>query len=614
MAAGVNSLSKTFVWILMGMLIVGLAGFGATSLSGNIRTVAQVGNQQISVDAYARELQNEMRAITAQTGQPVSMAQARDTAIPQRALAQLVALASIDSETQDLGISIGDENLQREIVQIPTFQGVDGAFDREAYRFTLEQSGLSEADFEDDLRRESARTIVQGAILGGVTMPEIYVDTVTDYIAARRSFTMATLTDTALTDELPVPTQAQLQAYYDDNADIFTLPETKRITYAVLTPEMLLDQVEIDEDSLRRLYEDRSAEYNVPERRLVERLVYPDEAAAADAMAQLEVGGTTFETLVQDRGLSLGDIDLGDVTAAELEAAGDTVFAAEVGEVVGPLPSVFGPALFRVNGTLAARNTSFEDARAQLHDELAGERARRLIDSQAEDLEDRLAGGATPEELAAETDMEAGQIEWSVDESDGIAAYDAFRQVASTATVDDFPEITFLEDGGVFALQVEEVLPPRPEPFEAALDRVTDGWQLQQTEAALRARATDLIAQLATDGDFNALDLRIRVENALTRSAYIDETPADFMTQVFDMEPGEVRVIGEGNTVFIVRLDEILPPDLTPQLEQMRIASAAQLDQALAIALFEAFVRDAQLRAQPMIDQAAINAVQASFP
>ena len=37
MAAGINKLSKTFVWILMGMLMLGLAGFGAVNLSGTVQ-------------------------------------------------------------------------------------------------------------------------------------------------------------------------------------------------------------------------------------------------------------------------------------------------------------------------------------------------------------------------------------------------------------------------------------------------------------------------------------------------------------------------------------------------------------------------------------------------
>lgn len=598
----------------MGLLMLGLAGFGATSLTGTVRSVAQVGDEEITVDAYARELQREMRAIESQTGQSLTMAQARDLGVAQNALAQLVALASIDNETAQLGISIGDENLQRDILTIPAFRGSDGEFDREIYRYTLEQSGLSESEFENDLRRESARTIVQGAILSGVSMPPVMVDTMLDYVGARRSFTYAILGADALTDPRPTPSDADLQAYYDAHPDAFTLPETKQITFAALTPDMILDQVEIDEDSLRRLYEDRSTEYIIPERRLVERLVYPDEATASAAKAQLEVGGTTFEQLVQDRGLSLGDIDMGDVTATDLDGAGQAVFAANVGDVVGPLPSVFGPALFRVNGTLAARSTDFDTARPQLFDELAGERARRLIEAQAEDLEDRLAGGATPQDLALETDMELGEIAWDITSEDGIAAYDAFRAAADAATLEDFPEITFLEDGGVFALQVTEVLPPRPEPMEQAIDRVTTGWQLEQTQEALRLQANQIISDLAIEGDFADLGLPLRVENGLTRTAYIDGVPADFMTQVFEMAPGDFRVIAAGEQVFIVRLDDTLPPEDTAQLTQMRDAFAQQLDQALAQALFEAFVSDAQLRAQPMVDQAALNAVQNSFP
>jgi peptidyl-prolyl cis-trans isomerase D len=40
---------------------------------------------------------------------------------------------------------------------------------------------------------------------------------------------------------------------------------------------------------------------SMPERRLVERLVYPDQAAADAARARLDAG-ESFETLVADRG------------------------------------------------------------------------------------------------------------------------------------------------------------------------------------------------------------------------------------------------------------------------------------------------------------------------
>ncbi|NOD46351.1 MULTISPECIES: peptidylprolyl isomerase [unclassified Ruegeria] len=613
MAAGAKSLSKTFVWILMGLLMLGLAGFGATNLSGTVRTVAHVGDESISVDEYVRELQREIRAVEAQTGQPLQMSQARELGLDQNALARLTALAALDNEVGQLGISIGDENLQQDIVAIPAFQGVDGSFDREAYRFQLEQIGMTDSEFETDLRKESARTIVQGAIMGGVEMPATLTDTMTDYIGARRSFTVATVGTEALESSIADPTEAQIQAYYDENGALFTLPRTKQLTYAILSPAMLIDSVEVDQDALRALYDSRSAEFNQPARRLVERLNFPDEAAASEAKAQLEVGGTTFEQLVRDRDLELNDIDLGDVTREDLGEAADAVFAADLDAVVGPLPSVFGPALFRINGSLAANNVPFEEAEPALREELAAERARRLIEAQSEDINDMLAGGATLEELADETEMELGQIDWTRESSDEIAAYDGFRVAAEAVQEGDFPEIAFLEDGSIFALRLNEVLPRRPEPLDSARDRVAAAWLQAETNKALEERANAVLTQLATDGDFTATGLPFRVENALTRTAFLDDVPADFMNEVFQMEPGELRVIGGNGAALLVRLDEVLPPADTDELRQLREALSAQMNQALSQNIFNAYVRDAQTRARPVVDQQALNAVQSSF-
>ncbi|WP_299660601.1 SurA N-terminal domain-containing protein [uncultured Ruegeria sp.] len=613
MAAGMKNLSKTFVWILMGLLMLGLAGFGATSLTGTVRTVAQVGDESVSVDTYFRELQREIRAIEAQTGQSMQISQAHDLGLDQLALSRLIALAALDNEVGQLGISIGDENLQNEIVQIPAFQGVNGTFDREAYRFQLEQVGMTDSEFESDLRKESARTIVQGAVMSGVEMPRTLTEALSNYVLARRSFTVATLSADALETPVTEPTDAQIQAFYDENGDLFTLPRTKQLTYAILSPEMLLDTVEIDEESLRRLYDQRAEQYSQPERRLVERLPYPSEEAATEALAQLEVGGADFEQLVRARQLELSDVDLGDVTREDLGDAADAVFAAEIDDVVGPLPTVFGPALFRINGSLAENNVSFENAEPELRDELASDRARRQIEAQAEDINDLLAGGATLEELVDETELELGQIDWTQQSDDGVAAYDGFRSAAEAVQDGDFPEVAFLEDGSIFALRLNEVLPPRPEPLDSARARVVAAWIQAETGKALQNKANTVLTQLATDGDFAATGLPFRVENALTRTAFLEDVPVGFMTQVFEMEPGELRAIPGEGAVQIVRMDEELPPADTDEQRQMQDALAAQLDQALAQNIFDIYVRNAQTRARPVLDQQALNAVRASY-
>ncbi|MFZ5961712.1 peptidyl-prolyl cis-trans isomerase [Thalassococcus sp. BH17M4-6] len=348
----------------------------------------------------------------------------------------------------------------------------------------------------------------------------------------------------------------------------------------------------------------------MPERRLVERLVFADDAAAQAAQEQIAAEEATFETLVALRGLSLADVDMGDMTQPALGAAGDAVFAAETGEVVGPLESPLGPALFRVNGVLPAQSTPFEEAESALRDELALDRARRVIETQAESYENLMAGGATLEDLAQETDLELGQIDWTAGTQDGIAGYDAFRDEVRSATTEDFPQIEELGDGGVFALRIDEILPPAPYPLDEVRDRVRTGWERQQTTDALAAQAEELANRLREGQTFAALELDPRTDTDLTRTANVQDLPPGLLPAVFDMDEGDAKVVPLIGSVVLVQLDAILTAD--PDAEgnaQLRDLLRDQAANDVAQDLFQALATDIQSRVGVNIDQSARNAV-----
>lgn len=614
MTKGTKNLSKTAVWVLMGLLILGLGGFGVTSLSGSLRTVGQVGDKYIDIDDYARSLSQEMRAVSAETGDQLSFAQAQAIGLDQAVLARIVRARALDHETEQMGLSVGNENLRDEILNIPAFKGVDGSFDRDAYRFALEQAGTSEAEFETQLREEVSRSLLQGAIMAGTTMPDTYAKTLVGFLGETRDFTWTRLGTSDLAQPLPEPSDETLRTYYDANLGDYELPETKRITYAVLLPEYLVDDIEIAEADLRAEYDARIDQYNQPERRLVERLVYLDDAEAERAAAQLEVDGTTFEALVQERGLALSDIDLGDVSRLELDAAGETVFNAEVGDVVGPLASAIGPALFRINGVLPAQKTTFEQAKTSIRLELAADAARRQIAVLGEEFNDMMAGGATLEDLEVETDMQLGKIDWFPALGDDIAAYNGFRDAATTLTADDFPEIVQLNDGGIVAMRLEEVLAPRPAPFEDAKLNVQGNYEAEQTEIKLTAQAEAVLPALQAGESFASQALDSIVEEDTDRSAFVQGTPPAFMTEVFGMDPGDVRIVPSFGSILIVRLDGITPVGDTEEAQTETANLSTEMGQILASELFNVFGEDVVMRAGPQINQQALNAVHANFP
>ena len=609
-----NSVGKTAMWGLMGLLFVGLGGFGAVNLSGNLRTIGSVGDKPISVDTYARQIQQELRAISAQTGSAMSFAQAQQLGLDRAVLQRLMRDRALDHEATQMGLSIGDTILRDRILEISSFQGVDGKFDRDGYAQALRSAGLNESEFETNLREETARQLLQGAILSGVEMPAAYSETLVAYVSEARDFTWVLLDETSLETPIADPDEATLKAYFDANADTFVLPATKKITYAWLNPTDIIDQVEMPEDELRAEYESRAEQYNQPERRLVERLVFADQATADQAAAALEVGGTTFEALVLDRGLSLSDVDMGDVDLADLGAAGEAVFGADVGTVVGPANSDLGPALFRVNAVLPEQNVTFVEAEPELRDALAADRAVRIVEAQAEDFDDRLAGGATLEQLAEETDMVLGQIDWTVDSSDGHAAYEGFREAAATVTDADFPKVSQLGDGGIFALRLDEALPERPATYADVADQVAERWRAEQIVSGLRVQADAAKTQAETGSTFASLGLSERVAKAQTRDAFLSATPTGFTGEVFEMAVGDVRIMEGEDTVVLVRLDAITAADSdNAQAQALLTGLREQQNQALARGLFDIFSDDALLRAGQNIDPRAVNAVNVSF-
>ncbi len=613
MATG-KSISKTFVWIIIGLAMLGLGGFGASNLSGTIRTIGTVGDKHIDVGEYARQLGQEIRAVEAQTGEQLPFSRAQEIGLDQAVLGRLISERALDHEAAVLGLSIGDEALRDQIVDIPAFQGISGSFDREAYTFSLERNGTSESEFETRLREETARTLLQGAMISGVVMPSSYVSTLLDYIGETRDFTWARLASADLDAPLETASDEQLKTYFAENTADFILPETKRLTYVQLSPDALIESIDIPEEDLRAEFEARVNQYNTPERRLVERLVYLDEEEANRAAAALEVAGTTFETLVDDRGLALADIDLGDVDRLSLDAAGETVFAANVGDVVGPLDTDLGPALFRVNGVLPAQVTTFDEAKPELQEILANDRARRLVSTMAQDFDDLLAGGATLEELADETDLEIGSIEWFDGNGNGIGAYVAFADAARVVTEEDFPQIENLEDGGVFALRLDEVLPVRPPEFEQAREQLTASWENNQVESRLKEQAATLVPQLQSGTDFAGLGLTATEESDQTRTGFVAGTPPSFMEDVFKMNIGDVSVVDSFGTVLVVRLDAINPTEENENADALSAQLQAQIEQSLARDLYNIYSRDAVQRAGQNIDPRSLAAVHVNFP
>jgi len=482
-----SSQSNVFVWIIILLLIVGLAGFGIaqSGAGGGATAVAGVGDEEITVDEYVRAINLEGQRIGQQVGRQFTVDQMRAFGIDQQVLNQLLNSAAIDNEAQSLGLSVGDETIRDQLLSSRAFQGPDGNFDETSYEFALQNAGLSPSEYDEILRNEATRELFRQGVVRGIRMDDVAATEIMKYMSQKRTIDWVRLNASHLDVPVGTPSDAELTEYHAANEPDYTLPETRNITYAYVTEDSLLDDVTVTEESLQELFEDRSAEFNAPARRILDRIVFGTIEDAQAAIDEIEAGNQTFVEVALARGLQPEDMDQGEVTEAELDAAARTLlFGTEETGVYGPVETGLGPAIYQINAVLDATNITLADVREELRRELAQEEAAARISEETDAIDDLIAGGASIEDVAKETFMQLGTIAFTAETDDGLAADQAFREEAMAAGVGEDRDLRSLSDG-IFVLRIDEIVEPTLQPLEDVRADVEAAWALSETTSRL---------------------------------------------------------------------------------------------------------------------------------
>lgn len=618
-----NKRAGVFIWALLVALVIGLAGFGIGAGTGGIasRNVARVGDRPVTADDYVRAMQQELRALTQQTGRSLTMAEARDYGVDRMVLARLVNDATLDDEADRLGISTGDATVRDRVMQTAAFQGTGGAFDRAAYTDALDRIGLKPGQFEELVRREATRDLVASGIQSAATMPDAEALAVLGYLGEKRSFEWLRLDAALLPAPVPAPTDADLEKEHEAQAkDRYTRPETRELSYASITPEELAKGIEIPEDELRAAYDADAEHYRTPERRALDRIGFGTTEEAAAAKAKLDAGETDFDALAASRGLKPGDTDQGILAAADLAPeARDAVFGAQGPGIVGPVETPLGPSLYRINAVMAATTTSFEDARADLARDRALDQAKKQIQDDTAHIQDLIAGGATLEEIASETVMQLGSVALNAETSGGIADDPAFRDAAMKAEEGEETDLVELANGGLATIRLEKIDPPAVIPLPEIRDRVAADWTRERTVEALRKLATGFIGEIDGGLPFadlaTRLDRPIRTAGPLTRSDSAEGAPTPLVAAVFAAADGAAVTEADGDGVILAKITATTAFDPTSEENKALLDRiGTQLDGQLRDDLLTLYTAALRNRAGVTVNEPLIESTLARFP
>lgn len=609
--------TQIVTWGFVALLIAGLASFDISPFAGSITTIGSVGKQEVSADEYARAVENALNSLSQQAQAPISFTQAREFGIDRNVLESLFNQAALDGENVRVGISASDADVASEIQKISVFLGPDGKFDRETYRFVLEQNNITEASFEAGLRKTLARDMLASIIQTGYTSPETLTQILYDWAGETRDFSVLLLQKDILDQTVDEPSDDQLMSYYDDHKDQFMAPEMRKITYAGLFPEDNASADAINDQALRELYQTRIDEYVIAPSLLVERLVYPNQNDARSAKLRLDNNTITFEELVFERGLALEDVDMGIVTRDDFtNNVADALFSVTLPGIIGPLDTELGPALFRVNAILDAQETTLDEVRPELSQVLAEESGRRNIINRIEIINDLLIGGASLADLSKEQDMVLETINFIPDSFSNGRLSDsvAFQNAVMALNVGDFPQTVSLEDGSFVVVELEAIIPPAPMPFADVKDDIRALLMAEDAEKALVANA-DEIKRAVQSGQALESFGEVTTQKGFARSDISNTLPREFSPILFAMQtPGKLELVKGDGVIAIVRLDQIIEaPQTGNRADNEKAALMGALSQSIAADALSLYNTALISRAGIDVDVNAINTINNSF-
>ncbi len=614
--------SGVFVWAVMGFLILGLGGFGLTGAFQTTggSTVATVGDEEISADRFLSGFQQDISRASQQFGEPISMSQAQLFGIDQSSLRRQVTLAALSNEATRLNLSVGDAAVRDALLASPAFQITGGVFSEATYDLVLQQQRLTRSEYENLLRVDQTQNIINTAISGSIGPQTTATRVLMDYIGETRTLTWAEITPETLPNALSEVDEATARAFYAANPDTFTIPETRKLTYVIISPEILAKSIEVPEADIRALFDQRQEVLSTPAQRIADRIIFANMEDAAAAMARITSGEASFADIAAERGLTLEQASIGIIRATQLStAAADMVFGTEETGVYGPVDDTLGAAIFNVNAAIPANAVAYDEVKDQFRDEIALGQAQTLLASKLGHIEDLIAGGVALEDIAAETEMELRQFDLNANTEAELALDPGFFTEAYVAETGEERDLVELPNDTIVALRVDEITPPRLQPYEEVAAEATQAATTAANLEAAIAYTEELKAQVEAGADLKAtlqaIGITPNIAPTVTRTNTPTALPPSIGQDIFTLDANAVATFPSENGAYIIRVDNVSAFDADSENGQGFLAQAeAQIESDIADDIYFLFANGIVSGTDITINQGMINQILASIP
>lgn len=556
--------------IFISLLVMSFAVWGVADIFGGYgaKTVASVGDTEISSADYQTEFQREMRALSNRLGRNLTFEDATDMGLNTQVLLRLIGDAAIESQAKSLGLGITGKAVRGKLMREAAFKDANGRFSQEQFYRLLQANGLSEQNFLVRQQRAMIMGQLTETVASSPRVPRVMLDVANKFRNETRKLRYFTV-PLAQLGGIAEASESKLRDYYNTHKSEFRAPEFRKAGMVSLAPEVLMKQIEIGDGDIKAYFEHNKARFGAPERRAFLQIPFPDEATANEAYEKLK-NGADFMEVAKARGLDKDDIEFGLTAKGGVadDAVADVVFALPVNEISKPIKGGLATVVAKVTKISPAVVKTLEDERGNIRKILARERIAESILDTYDKIEDERAGGATLAEVAKKLELKFTEVP-AVDrrgrDADGKPVTELARHRGLLAAVFE-AEVGLESDPvetsgrGYVWFDVLKVTPARLKSFDEAKDDAASQWRESEERSLLARKGQELVDKLRAGETLSQVagtfGIEVKESKALKRGDTGHGLPNAALLQAFALKEGAfgsaAATGGKGRVIFQV--------------------------------------------------------------
>ena len=392
-----NQTQSIFFKAFLVLLIIGFAAWGVGDLSGNSNqnSVLSVGKQKIT----SEEIINELNKVRYRMPQRPSINEAIKNGVLNDIINKFEQEILINAEAKKLNLYVPLNIQTMAIRDEQAFKDPLGKFSQVRFLKSLNNAGLNEKKYLDMINTEAYFKQLSMPIFLNKTYNTKIVKKLIEWQNEVREIDYFFL-DKIKENKIKVPDANDLQVFYNEYKDLYKIPVTKNFKYIEIQPSDFKKKITVNDKKIKEIYESEITKYTSNEERSLYQVISQDIDKANAFMKKLKENND-FVKLAKDQfSLNKEDIDIGFVKKSELpKETKKQIFDGKTKDVIGPIKTKFGYAIYQLNTINPKKTTSYKDAYAEIKRELLNELSLELLYKDISSIEESIDQGDNLEEI-----------------------------------------------------------------------------------------------------------------------------------------------------------------------------------------------------------------------